>query len=165
MSHPRTGPTLAGLSLAGLALTVLACLLAACSWAAGPVDQAPHLLDRAGIIAEYRQETARLRLAGSDHWDPAPRELADPDPARPGSMRWEAGVGSQTAQFQWYCSWARAALAGRDPSGALAELARFSTMSVWDAMDDTGHRLFTRTLDQARRGNLRALARYRAGNC
>jgi hypothetical protein len=81
-------------------------------------------------------------------------------------MMWEAGVGAQTAQFQWYCSWARAALrGGRDLQPALARLRRFPTLSVWDAMDDAGHVLFRGIIDDASRGRFDSLVRYVQEDC
>jgi hypothetical protein len=148
--------------LAGAAAAAV--LLTACSGTAAAPSAPPHLLDRQQILAEYTQETSRLALPDGARWDGRPVELDVPagDPAH----LWEAGVGAQTAQFHWYCSWARAALAddsGRGP--ALAQLATFPDLGVWQAMDETGHAMFQAILDDARAGVLDSLDGYVADNC
>lgn len=145
-----------------LGLTVL--MLSACAAKAPEAVQRAHLSEDE-IAAEYTAETRRLELAPGDTWVVAPQELklASPDPARP--MRYEQGVGAQTAQFQWYCSWAEQALADPEPAASLDRLAEFSSMSVWDDMDSNGHYLFTANLEDARLGELDALKGYVADYC
>ena len=145
-----------------VALTVLT--LSACATSAPePVPRAQLSQDE--IQAEYAAETRRLELAPGDTWvvEPAELRLASPDPARP--MRYEQGVGAQTAQFQWYCSWAGQALTDSEPGSALVRLGEFPSMSVWEDMDSNGHYLFTANLEDARAGDLDALEGYVADYC
>ena len=148
--------------VAAVTLTVLS--LSACA------TKAPEAVPRAQltqdeIAHEYAAETRRLELAPGDTWVAAPPELelASPDPTRP--MRYEQGVGAQTAQFQWYCSWAGQALTGTDPASALDRLTEFSSMSVWEDMDSNGHYLFEGNLEDAQAGDFDALDRYVADYC
>ena len=143
-------------------LTVLT--LSACASTAPESVQRAHLTQDE-IAAEYAAETRRLELAPGDTWAIAPPELtlASPDPSRP--MRYEQGVGAQTAQFQWYCSWAKQALADPEPAASLDRLAEFSSMSVWDDMDSNGHYLFSANLEDARVGDFGTLSGYVADYC
>lgn len=147
-----------------IALGLLVLTLSACTTTEPPVVQRAHLTQDE-IVAEYAAETRRLTLAPGDRWVPAPPELelTSPDPYRP--MRYEEGIGAQTAQFQWYCSWAGQALTDPDPAASLDRLAEFSAMSVWDDMDSNGHHLFTGNLEDARAGDLAALDGYVSDYC
>lgn len=151
-------------ALRAVALGLTVMTLSACAATAPePVQRAQLTQDE--IVAEYAAETRRLELAPGDTWvvAPAELELGSPDPARP--MRYEQGVGAQTAQFQWYCSWARRALEDPEPAAALDRLAEFSSMSVWDDMDSNGHYLFSANLEDARGGDLDTLDGYVADYC
>ena len=79
----------------------------------------------------------------------------------------EVGVGAQTAQFSWYCLWAEAALRadGGSRREALTRLRAFPSLSVWRAMDEVGHTMFTEQLAEAERGDPQALSEYVATNC
>ncbi|MHC5903948.1 hypothetical protein ACVNF4_08575 [Streptomyces sp. S6] len=131
------------------------------------VMSGPELLGEAEILAEYERETGRLELAPGDTWDPDPRQLKADSPDPDGPMKFERGIGEQTAQFQWYCSWARSALTGKGAqrAAALARLEEFPTFSVWKAMDDNGHTLFTGISEEVSRDRTDALEEYVAGNC
>ncbi|ARF73481.1 hypothetical protein B7C62_15330 [Kitasatospora albolonga] len=126
----------------------------------------PVLLDEEGILAEYVAETGRLKLAPGDVWHPRPQQLIAEPPGPEGPMKFERGVGEQTAQFRWYCSWAELALTDEDAAeDALVQLDRFPDLSVWDTMDENGHILFTGISEEAARGQLDDLAEYVVDNC
>lgn len=82
-------------------------------------------------------------------------------------MMFHVGVGAQTAQFSWYCRWAEAALLadGGSRREALTRLRAFPSLSVWSAMDEVGHTMFTEQLAEAERGDRQVLAEYVATNC
>lgn len=163
-AHPTRGALLA---------LVVAGLLAACAPANPdthelvlPDSRHPVVLDEQQILAEYRAETGRLQLAPGDRWDPRPAQLTVGAPGSSRSLMFEQGVGAQTAQFYWYCSWASAALADDGLGGdALAELEAFPTLSVWQHMDTNGHALFRHISDRAAQGDLDELAGYVANDC
>ncbi|MBB1246682.1 hypothetical protein GL263_24475 [Streptomyces durbertensis] len=139
--------------------------LTACSLGGADAGQ-PALLDEKEILAEYSAETDRLELAPGDVWDPRPQQLTADSPGPEGPMKFERGVGEQTAQFQWYCSWAKHALADEGAAqDAFVHLNKFPTLSVWDAMDENGHALFTGISEGAARGQLDELADYVDDNC
>ncbi|MDK1474680.1 hypothetical protein QNO07_14830 [Streptomyces sp. 549] len=123
-------------------------------------------MDEKEILAEYSTEAERLELAPGDNWDPRPGQLATDSAGPEGAMKFEQGVGKQTAQFQWYCSWARLALTdGQAEQRALAQLKKFPTLDVWDAIDKNGHALFNGIAEEAAGGELDALADYVADSC
>ena len=78
----------------------------------------------------------------------------------------EAGVGVQTAELQWYCAWGHVALTDRKArADAVAQLARFQSFSVWNHMDYEGHRIFLRIENHARAADFRPLSHYVGQNC
>ncbi len=113
-------------------------------------------------LDEYHEATMQLELAPGAAWNDHPIALQELDENGQPTY-YEAGVGSQQADFQWYCSWADAALDGG--ATALDHLTEFTTLGVWAKMDDNGHLLFTQILNAAQLGDLSALSGYVSGNC
>lgn len=154
-----------------LCLMIVAGVLTACTATATGSDQQrehqpPILLTAEQIMAEYLSETEQLELAPGDTWDSNPVQLSAAGAGGIRSMMYEPGVGAQTAQLQWYCSWATAALFDDDlRATALAKLAEFPSLSVWQYMDYNGHLLYERISAGAARGDLGALAEYVDNNC
>lgn len=122
------------------------------------------ILNAEQALEEYREQAAELELAAGDEFVDMPPTLSALD-EQGNAMGFEAGVGAQTAQLQWYCSWARAALADPAAGEPIERLETFSDLSIWDKMDDNGHRLFEDQLAQAKLGNLTPLSEYTAANC
>lgn len=148
------------------AVAFAAIILSACTTNNSSESNSPVLLDRDGIIAEYENETDKLQLANGDSWESDPIQLSAPDSNEARKLMWEEGIGAQTAQFQWYCSWAREALNQKsDREAALERLERFRAMSVWQMMDDNGHRMFTKIITRAKSGDLDPLSEYVRTNC
>ena len=137
-------------TLAGLAL------LASCT----PTQQQPTLLTKDQTIAEYQAETKHLQLPPGTTWPDQPLEMNADQP----DYRYEPGVGSQGAQFHWYCSWATYGLAHHD-AHALKNLETFTTMSAWAHIDDNGHALFNGIQKGIAAGDLDPLRDYVATNC
>lgn len=120
------------------AIVFAAIILTACTMNNASESNTPTLLDHDEVMAEYEKETRQLQLADGDSWDPDPIQLSAPDSSEPSQLMWEEGIGAQAAQFQWYCSWARAALHAKSGRGvALERLEKFRAMSVWQMMDET----------------------------
>ncbi len=115
-------------------------------------------------LEEYREQANLLELVPGDTFAVMPISLSPLD-EQGNQIGFEAGVGAQAAQFQWYCSWAKAALADPAASEPVARLETFSDLSVWDKMDDNGHRLFDSQLAQAKLGNFTPLSEYVTANC
>lgn len=117
-------------------------------------------------LKEYRDATARLELAPGATWRATAKGL-DPADESGAPQMFEAGVGSQGAELQWYCSWAGQALTstGADQQQALDTLDGFEELGVWQKMDANGHALFTTILAGARLGDLASLTDYVDGNC
>lgn len=146
-----------------LGAAVIATLAAGCASGSSSSTARPSLSEQQ-ILEEYAAETAILELAAGETWVQIPPDLTldSPDPKRP--MRYEQGVGAQTAQFQWYCSWATEAIHG-DLKASLDRLETFPTMSVWDDMDTNGHNLFEANISDAHDGNLGTLESYVSEYC
>jgi hypothetical protein len=56
-----------------------------------------------GVVAEYRGEAGRLKLAPGWSW---PKELVIDAGTREAPMHYQQGVGAGEADFRWLCSWA-----------------------------------------------------------
>jgi hypothetical protein len=130
-----------------------------CGGSEGPTSS---FLTYRQAMDEYLEATTQLELAPGKVWNDHPIALQELDENGQPTY-YEAGVGSQQADFQWFCSWADAALDGE--TTALDHLADFPTFGVWAKMDDNGHSLFTQILNAADLGDLSGLSGYVSGNC
>jgi hypothetical protein len=130
-------------------------------------EKQPVLLSGKGVMNEYNRETRQLELPPKARWNAdQARAVIGIDKYAGGSMMYEEGIGAQTAQFEWYCDWAHVALDDHHArADALAHLATFNSLSVWNNMDDVGHAMFLRIKDRALAGDLQPLSEYVDQNC
>lgn len=146
---------------------VVAVLAAACAGGARAFLAPPpdlDLLDGQEVMQEYVAETAHLTLPSGGEWaiDSTRALIGADDP----NHHFERGVGAQTAQLEWYCSWATVAISGSSQrDAALLELPRIEHMSVWVTMDANGHRLHRAIHDRVARGDVAPMREYVATNC
>jgi hypothetical protein len=117
-------------------------------------------------MAEYRTATEQLELAPGGTWIESPTVLQAVDETGQPNY-YEAGVGAQQADFQWFCSWAAAMVgsSGAAREAAMQRLGTFPEHGVWEKMDDNGHHLFTTMLADADLGDLSGLTGYLSVNC
>lgn len=70
-------------------------------------------------------------------------------------MYHQVGVGEQTVELGWYCSWAsHAPNEAEEVLRALDRLSTLEQMSIWQYMDGVGYQLFADNLASARQGDL-----------
>jgi hypothetical protein len=130
-------------------------------------EKQPVLLSKKDVMEEYNRETRQLSLPSKAQWNSEEARAAiGVDKYAGNSMMYEEGIGAQTAQFEWYCAWARVALDDHHArADALAHLATFNSLSVWNHMDRVGHALFLRIKNRALAGDLHPLSEYVGQNC
>jgi hypothetical protein len=130
-------------------------------------EKQPVLLSKKEVMNEYNHETRQLELPPKAQWNAnEARAVIGIDHYAGDSMMYEEGIGSQTAQFEWYCAWAHVALdENHARADALAHLATFNSLSVWNNMDDVGHAMFLRINDRALAGDLQPLSEYVDRSC
>jgi hypothetical protein len=150
-------------------LGVLVALAAACGSSHAP-ESGTKILTYEDSIAEYRTARTALTLAPGDTWNESPITLRKSDENGQPQF-YEAGVGAQQADFQWYCSWARVATVGPSEQKpvALKTLSSFPSiggaLGAWANMDGNGHSMFTTNLASANLGDFSGLTAYVGSNC
>ena len=142
-------------------LAVLLPALAGCTTADG---NQPILLTWQETMSDYDHETRLLQLPQGARWSPEDAEasLGSPDP----KQLYEAGIGAQMAELEWYCAWAAVALHDKGMrSDAATQMRKLTSMSVWSHMDDNGHRLYESLNDSVTRGDVGPIPVYLNSFC
>ncbi|MCX5380340.1 hypothetical protein [Streptomyces sp. NBC_00091] len=115
------------------------------------------------MVAEYEAAADRLTLPPGSSWAGVPK--AEPDAV------FETGVGVNTAQMQWLCSWETEWISqrGRDADReerALSQLMEFPSTSFYQKfLDDNGRTFYDEYLTKARLGDPEGFQEDISANC
>ena len=124
-------------------------------------------LGPAQVVAEYRQELARLQLAPGWRLPPAPTySEVGPDGA---AVRYGKGIGASLADTYWFCSWASRALSAETSPAvrraALRRLERVRDTVLFHSMVPSDREAFFAIVPSAARGDDSGLREWAKANC